>query len=130
MSRRHLPPFGRELSARLANPTSWRQYSGTSADGTSPTIWILCGPNGWETARSWRKRRLIVLLPPDADPYAFTWRLLRRFAPAIIVPCGHVEQIALHHLADAVLRDGSSKVLTLTGNGIMRYLRATDKEAA
>lgn len=127
---RKFPPYGRELVARLAASASWRQYVGTSADGKSPTIWVLCGPSGWETAQAWRKRRLIVLLPPNGDPYAFDWRALARFAPAVIAPCGYLEQTELHKLADAILRDGSPKVLALTGRDIVRYLRASAKEAA
>jgi hypothetical protein len=125
-----LPPFGRELVARLADPTLWRQYAGTSADGMSPTIWVLCGPNGWETAHAWRKRRLIMLLPHGADPYGFDWRVLARFAPAVLAPSGHIEQTELHKLADAILRDGSSRALALNARGIVRYLRAPAKAAA
>jgi dihydrodipicolinate synthase/N-acetylneuraminate lyase len=56
--------------------------------------------------------------------------MLARYVPAVITPCGNVERAELHRLADAILRDGSSKVIALTGNGIVRYLRADAKVAA
>jgi hypothetical protein len=127
---RALPAFGRELAESLSKPATWRKYIGTSADGKSPTIWVLCGPNGWEIARVWNKRRLIVMVPDGDDPYRFDWRMLARYVPAVITPCGNVERAELHRLADAILRDGSSKVIALTGNGIVRYLRADAKVAA
>ena len=130
MNTRKLPPYARDLATRLTEPSSWRQYAGTSADGKSPTVWVLCGPNGWETAQAWRKRRLIVLLPPCGDPYNFDWRALARFAPAVIAPCGYFEQNEMHRLADAILRDGSPKVLALCAHGAVRYLRAPAKAAA
>lgn len=130
MNTRKLPPYARDLTTRLTEPASWRQYVGTSADGKSPTAWVLCGPKGWETAQAWRKRRLIVLLPPGADAYSFDWRALAHIAPAVITPCGHFEQAELHRLADAILRDGSPKVLALSARGIVRYLRAPAKAAA
>lgn len=130
MGTQKLPPFGRELKTRLCNPAMWHQYVGTSANGKSPTIWVLCGTSGWETAQAWRKRRLIVLLPPGADPYGFDWQALARFTPAVITPCGRFEQTELHRLADAILRDGSTKVLALGNGSIVRYLRAPAKVAA
>jgi len=127
---RQLPPFGRDLSARLADPSQRKKLIGTSADGHNPQIWVMCGPDGWEVARAWHKRRLVMHCPADADPYRYDWCILARFAPGIVVPCGHVDQIELHCLADAILRDGSSKVLVLANHGIARYIRADAKEVA
>ena len=93
MTARKVPPFGREVQAALAEPKSWPQYAGTSADGQHLTIWIAIGVACWEWAQEHRGKFLLMICPPDADPKDFNWRVVadEKHAPVLMRSCGAVQ---------------------------------------
>jgi hypothetical protein len=132
-ARRRLPPYGAALRRVLASPASWAGRPGTSADGRHPTLWVLAGPDAWETAYQWTHPQmtggldpvpppLFVLAPPAEAPGDFDWSLLRGHPPALVRPCGDLTHGATSQLVAALLRDGAGRVLVM--EGAMRLYQA------
>jgi hypothetical protein len=112
-----MPPYGRTLADRLSKPITWRQYAGTSPDGSAVTVWVGIGPNAWYWARERVDSFLLTILPPDTDPSALDWRVCAGHDPVVVQRCGDVQEGEVHALADALLRDGVQRVLDAeTGN--------------
>lgn len=124
---RRLPPYARELGARLRVPASFKDYVGTSADGRHPTIWLGVGPNAWDWARKNQGLRLLSLLPPGDDPAAYDWRLLAGHNPVFIVSCGDVTDGEVRALVAAIMRDGTQRVIH---GGELKVTRYISREVA
>lgn len=134
--RHKMPPYSKMLAQQLEDRMSWRKYDGTSIDAEHITIWAIIGPEGWRVAKTgnapiqfsalssggpWEGHRLFLLLPPSADPYDFDWRQLATGDPVLICRAGEVSQEEVHHLSDALLRDGVSSVISDSPTGLLRY---------
>lgn len=138
-----MPPYSKLLARQLADPSSWRRYWGTSADGKHVSVWVITGPEAWRVAkdghanihrsslgsgRAWEGNTLFLLLPPGQDPYAYDWRQLAIGEPILVAQAGNVSQTDIATLADALLRDGVGSVLADSPGGPIRY--STQRRAA
>ena len=83
ISRRTLPPYGRILRERLAEPRSWQRYWGTAADGSAVSLFVIVGHDAWEVAKYWRESRLFTVAPPAEDPNVMDWTLLAGHDPVL-----------------------------------------------
>lgn len=111
---RRRPPYAARLAAALADPGSWPDRPGTSADGTALTIWVLCGPDAWDVARAYVDAgALFALSPPGEDPATFDWTDLAGHPPILIR--GQLSAAELGRLAAAILRDGGGRILSADG---------------
>ena len=118
MGTRKLPPYGRRVAAALSEPASWRNYIGTSADGSGVTLWIAIGSEAWEWAAERREHRhLVVAIPPDVDPKAFNWKFMAGHDPIMLCGAGEVDAEHAKAAATALLRDGVQHVTYLPNDG-------------
>jgi hypothetical protein len=111
MSKRKLPPYGKQVADRLADRTVWPRMAGTSPDGEHLTIWICVGPGAWDTARAWIDNRLVLVCPQSESPANFDWRLCGGHDPLMIARCGTTTDAEVAALAEALIRDGVQRVL-------------------
>ena len=108
MTKRRLPPFGREVERILANPAELKRYSGCHAHRGS--IWIATGPGAWE----WRQdhpMQLVVVLPYDEDPAEFKWSFIHGHEPALLIGPDSENEEKRRRIARAMFRDGVTAVL-------------------
>ena len=121
-----LPPYAKRLREVLTAPGTWPTFAGTSPDGRNISIWVLAGSNTWNVAGEYaRGRYLFLACPPDTDPEALDWRLLRGRDPVLLRQCGQLDGDTLKRLMLALLRDGAERVLYLPENGqVRRYIRS------
>lgn len=120
---RRQPPFGRELSTRLADRSSWPRWMGTSADGRHLSIWVAIGPDAWAWAREHIERRLLLIVPPSEDPSAFDWRALAGHDPIILFSAGDTTGDEVRAAVLAMMSCGVNKIIHGGSNGITRYRR-------
>jgi len=120
---RRLPSYGRALQERLNDRANWRRWSGTSADGKHPTLWCVTGSGAWEWARFHCDTRLFVLLPADADPEIYNWKLLIGHKPIILLTLGDFDQAVVDRLAAALFRDGVERISHFGSGGISYVAR-------
>ena len=120
---RKLPPYARELTARLRAPASFKNYAGTSADGKAPTIWIACGPGAWDWVRRNQGKRIVTLAPPGEDPTVYDWRALRDHDPVFVVALGKISQDEIRTLIAAIMRDGVKRAVVGANNSVTVYRR-------
>ena len=118
MSRRKLPPYGRQVVGVLNEPDSWHNYVGTSADECNLTFWIGIGSDAW----GWANERpagkyLAVAIPPEADPECFNWEFLAGHDPVMLCAAGDVEPDHAEKAAHALIRDGVQRVLFIPNGG-------------
>lgn len=120
---RRQPPYSKHMTAVMLRPATWRNFSGTSADGKHLTLRVLIGPKAWDVTDSHAaQRNLFVLLPQGDDPAAFDWRVLRDHPPVLVVPYGEVDDNTVTALVLAMMRDGVERVLYVNDAGMRRYI--------
>jgi len=105
---RRLPPYGRHVSEILQQPAAMAKFSGCSCERAS--VWILTGPQAWNTAAS-RPRHLCVVLPDGSSPHNFSWGFLRGHEPIIIEGVASSDADLRRMIASALMRDGVTRVL-------------------
>jgi hypothetical protein len=121
-SRRRLPPYGKQLVAALADPSSWPGRPGTSGDGLHLTLTVLAGAEAWDAAREWSfTRALFVVAPPDEPPDALDWSLLKDHPPILVRPCPALSQPVTAALVSALVRDGCERALVVGPTGLRLY---------
>jgi hypothetical protein len=119
---RRQPPYATRLADILTDPGSWPRRPGTSADGTTLTLWLLAGQEAWPRAHDWVNSAVPFLLaPPGEDPSCFDWGLLAGHLPVLVAPCGHLGQAEVAALVGALVRDGVARVLVLHPAGPRLY---------
>lgn len=117
-----MPPYTRQLRARLASTAERRRVYGTSANGERVTFWVAVGADAWQWMRE-RPHFLATLLPPGENPEDFNWDALRGHPPVLIVVAGAAAPEIPERLAVSVLRDGGERVLIhLPSGDIVRYV--------
>lgn len=104
-----LPPYGRELAARLRGDL--RDWWGAAPNGKAAPIMLLTGPDAWRAAQDWRNHRLIALHPYESNPATYNWRVLAGHDPVLLWRCGPVEGDAVIALMRAIMMDGVQRVL-------------------
>lgn len=128
---RKLPPYAHDILA-VRQAGTLRGRWGTSSDGRAPSLFLCVGSDAWRVARQWAGHRLVTLMPPSEDPAGFDWRCLAGADPVLLWRCGIVDGDILAALLQAVMRDGTDRVLDLvTGNRyVARIKEAHDERAA
>ncbi|MBL8202423.1 MAG: hypothetical protein JNK40_15770 [Chromatiales bacterium] len=96
VTRRRLPPFGREYLIR-------RQAPGYLNQGPRVAI----GARAWELARE-AVAIPIMVLPPDEEPASFAWPVGGE--AVLLFETGDPDDEALERLAQALLADGAALV--------------------
>lgn len=120
---RRQPPYSKHMTAVMSRPATWRNFSGTSADGKHLTLRVMIGPKAWDVTDSHAaQRNLFVLLPHGDDPAAFNWRVLRGHPPVLVIPNGEVDAHMVTALVLALIRDGVERVLYMADEGMHRYI--------
>lgn len=118
---RRLPPFGKTISAIVADPSRLINFVGCTANRAS--VWIANGPSGWDWQAA-HPRHLSVVLPDGEDPQRYRWDFLSGHHPILILrpladdPEGRAE------LAAAMLHDGVASALALGSNAWPLFTRA------
>lgn len=118
---RRLPPFARELAARLANRASWPRWAGTSPDGHHISIWVGLGPDAWQWAREHINQRMLTIIPPDEDPNSYDWRMLAGHDPVILFSAGDTSGDEVRAVVSAMMRAGVKGVVHGDAGKITRY---------
>jgi hypothetical protein len=124
---RRLPPYARELTARLRAPATFNDYIGTSADGRHPTLWVGIGPNAWQWAQRNSHARLLTILPHGENADLYDWRIVSGYDPLFLVSCGEVTDGEVRALVAAIMRDGTQRVIH---GGELKVTRYISREAA
>jgi len=89
MTRRPLPPFGRQFLASKGN------------------AWVALGERAWEIARS--KSFPVMVLPPGADPYSYRWPVAGHVVT--VIESGSYDTDRLERLALILMTDGARRVI-------------------
>jgi hypothetical protein len=115
-----LPPFGREVSRILNNPSELNSFACCHAHRGS--VWVATGPGAWDW--KYRHPHLLVIVMPDGDsPNSYDWGFLCGHEPPLILPPVSNDQEKCIELAAAMMRDGVLSVLAVHKSRSMKYLR-------
>lgn len=107
---RKLPAYGKRLVDVISRPECWRDYAGTSPDGSGLSIWVAIGPEAWQFARD-RGRMLIAVIPEGENPENFNFSFVRGQDPILIEQCGECGIDFIQAVVAALIRDGARRVL-------------------
>ena len=99
MTRKPLPPFGRELAIYLL-----------SGGRSGPFVAI--GPGAWSLARRRQACYPVAVIPCDRDPLDFRFDFLRGL-PAVLLEVGCFDTDRLERAALAMLTDGAQRVVPI-----------------
>lgn len=119
---RRIPPYARQLRARLASAAERKRAYGTSANGERVTFWVAAGADAWQWVRE-RPHFLATLLPSGEVPEVFDWSICHGQPPTLVVVVGTLPPDIPQRLAVAILRDGGERVIVYFPNGqSMRFV--------
>lgn len=124
---RKSPPYSTPLRDALGIPGDWHRYAGTSADGSSVSIFIIVGPQSWMKAKAIARSHLFLLMPPGKSPFNYNWEILQGHDPIIAIIAGESPgNNFFTALATALVRDGVQRFLRPGKNG--RAIRHLSRE--
>ena len=97
-------PFADVAIRILNNPQLLKTRSGSNADGTRGTVYILTGPTAPDMRKS-MQNHVTVILPTGANPEFFDWSFLAAHTP-IQVWCDSMDNTLVNTIWAALERDG------------------------
>lgn len=105
-ARRHLPPYARRFSDKLA--TGWRP-------GWTGTIFIAAGDLAWDLGRQWAERasitdRAFLILPPNTYATAYDWRIVAGH-DCVLYDTGSLSDATAENFAVLLIQTGANLVL-------------------
>ncbi|MCP4286384.1 MAG: hypothetical protein GY792_18375 [Gammaproteobacteria bacterium] len=101
-TKRHLPPYGRELQQR------------TARDGLKNGIWICVGADAWGDSKIIRENypdRAALVLPDDGDPTAFLWPVANHDVVILLSSDQVAERV--HAIGVALVQAGANRVVVI-----------------
>lgn len=99
MSRRRLPPYLRRHVDQLRKEAS-------------SSVWIAIGADAWQWARTRdRSHHIAIVCPLGDDPAGYDWRPCAGHDPVLLVRAGPTEGEQVRALIEAVIRDGTDRVM-------------------
>ena len=109
---RRFPPFAKRHADRLRNPQT--------------TAWVAVGKGAWQWAKD-RPSHVVIVCPPGDDPLCFDWTPCAGHDPVLLVRTRATDGEQVRALVQALMRDGTERVLTEDGT---RYVREVTDGAA
>jgi len=125
MLSRKLPAYGKRIADAVQHPQTWRNYTGTSADGQRLTIWIAIGTDAWTWARERMSgKMLIAVIPENEDPESLNLSFIKNHDPILIQQCGEISVDFIKAVVTALIRQGAQRVLAFADNGATLFMEA------
>jgi hypothetical protein len=108
------PAYCKQLQELFNNPSI--RTKGSSASGKR-SVYVVTGSGAWRKAEEMKFTHAFLMLPPGDVPTAYDWSILAGHEPIHVIVEGEASKQELIELAQAMNRDGVSRVYTPHGDG-------------